>query len=129
MKWRFAEMFGAVLGCVLALSVSPVVAQDLEMLALSAPQSGCNLGSNEAVRVRLLNHGPTLPAGTSFLILYTVSNGSPASNDLVTLTEPLLTNNSIELQFSAPANLSAPGSYTSWVTSTPRTIRSMRPWW
>ncbi len=107
-----AHVARVLLACTLTVLLSSAWAQDLEMQVLSAPQSGCSLSANEPVRIRLLNHGPTLPAGTSFLVMYTVSNGSAASNDLVTLSEALLTNNSVEFQFTNPANLSAPGSYS-----------------
>jgi hypothetical protein len=96
------------------LSSSHLLAQDLA-LALPAgeilqPVSGCSLGSNENVSIRIFNFGTALPAGSLFTVSYTINSGAPVS-ELVQLTSPLLSHSSFNYTFTLQTNLSAPGNY------------------
>ncbi len=85
-------------------------AQDLELIAVLAPVSGCALGNSEPVSMRVINHGPTLPAGTSFQVLYWIDGGG-AVNGMVTLDYALSTNSTLNYSFVTTADLSVPGDY------------------
>lgn len=93
--------------CAMANSLQ---AQDLELIAVSEPVSGCALGNSEPVSMRVVNHGPTLAAGTSFQVLYWIDGGS-AVNGLVTLDNALPTNSTLDYSFVTTADLSVPGEY------------------
>lgn len=91
--------------------LTPAAAQnDLSVVALTQPVSGCALTPTEIVSIRIFNYGNTLPAATSFFVAYTV-DGGPQNTELVVLGASLLTNSSLTYTFTTQANLSAPGSY------------------
>ncbi len=97
---------------VLAASVAATTlqAQDLELIAVSEPVSGCALGNSEPVSMRVINHGPTLPAGTSFQVMYWIDGGG-AVNGMVTLDNALPTNSTLNYSFVTTTDLSVPGEY------------------
>jgi hypothetical protein len=92
----------------------PILAQDLALALpggdILQPVSGCSLGSNENVTIRIFNFGPDLPAGSLFTVGYSINGGSPV-NELVVLSSSLLSHSSFTYTFVTPANLSAPGNY------------------
>lgn len=85
--------------------------QDLSVIAITAPTSGCALTATENVTIRIFNYGPTLPAASTFNVSYTINAGGPVT-ELVTLAAPLLTNSTLNYTFTTQANLSVAGSYT-----------------
>lgn len=85
--------------------------QDLSVIAINAPVSGCALTSTENVTIRLFNFGASLPAGTTFNVSYTINAGAPVT-ELVTLGSTLLTNSTLNYTFATQANLSVAGTYT-----------------
>src|SRR5689334_16132594 len=87
------------------------LAQDLSTVAITSPQSGCALTATENVTVWLFNYGPTLTAGSSFNVTYSINAGPPMS-EMVVLGANLLTNSRFAYTFATQANLSFPGSYT-----------------
>lgn len=95
---------------VLFLSVT-AFAQDLSVIAITEPVSGCALTANESVTIRIFNFGPNLPAGTSFNVSYTINAGGPVTENVV-LGSTLLTNSTLNYTFITPADLSIAGTYT-----------------
>jgi hypothetical protein len=90
--------------------IGPASAQDLSVVQIVSPQSGCALGANENVVVNVRNFGPNLPAGASFAVSYTINAGSPVTENVV-LAAPLLSNSMFGYGFTTAANLSTPGTY------------------
>ncbi|MCU0434908.1 MAG: gliding motility-associated C-terminal domain-containing protein [Bacteroidia bacterium] len=101
---QIATLFAA-----LMLTVS-AFAQDLSVINIISPVSGCALTANENVTIRIFNFGPNLPAGTTFNVSYTINAGAPVT-ELVTLSSVLLTNSTRNYTFTTQANLTTPGSY------------------
>src|SRR5215210_3268709 len=95
---------------VLCLSIAGF-SQDLSVIAITAPVSGCALTATENVTIRIFNFGPNLPAGSTFNVSYTINAGPPVT-EMVTLGATLLTNSTMNYTFTTLANLSVPGSYT-----------------
>jgi gliding motility-associated-like protein len=89
--------------------------QDLALASpsglIQSPVSGCGLTSTETVTVRVFNFGPTLVAGNTFNVSYTI-NGGAAVTETVTLTGNFTTNSTFTYNFTTLANLSAAGTYT-----------------
>lgn len=102
---RLVALIGLSVAC-----AAPVQAQDLAISSVLQPVSGCALSNAENVTMRIFNYGPTLSAGTSILVAYTINGGSN-NNDTVTLASSLLSNSYLDFTFTAQANLSAAGSY------------------
>jgi hypothetical protein len=84
---------------------------DLSVISISAPASGCSLTATENVTIRIFNYGSTLPAATSFNVSYTINGGGPVIA-LATLASPLTSNSTLNYTFAIQANLSTPGAYT-----------------
>lgn len=99
----------SVLGLLLSWG-APVHAQDLALSAIVQPNSGCALSNAEPVSIRILNYGPTLPAGAAFLVAYWIDGGSSV-NDTVTLSSNFQSNTSLVHTFAVPADLSSPGTH------------------
>lgn len=102
---QIATLFAA-----LMLSFS-ALAQDLSVINIISPVSGCALTANENVTIRIFNFGPNLPAGTTFNVSYTINAGTPVT-ELVTLSSVLLTNSTLNYTFTTQANLTTPGVYS-----------------
>ncbi len=85
--------------------------QDISVTAITQPVSGCALTSTENVTIRMFNFGPTLLAGSSFNVSYTINAGAPVT-ELLTLGSNVLTNSTFNYTFTTQANLSVPGTYT-----------------
>lgn len=102
---QIATLFVAVLLSVFAQ------AQDLSVINITSPASGCALTSTETVTIRLFNFGPNLPAGTTFNVSYTINAGAPVV-ETVTLASTLLTNSTLNYSFTTLANLSTAGVYS-----------------
>lgn len=95
----------------LAGTIGHAAAQDLSVVAITAPQGGCALGSSENVTIRLFNYDASLPAGTAFNVAYTINAGAPVT-EMVVLGSSLLRNSAFTYTFTTPADLSIPGMYT-----------------
>ncbi|MBL8298362.1 MAG: hypothetical protein JNN30_08450 [Rhodanobacteraceae bacterium] len=93
------------------------IAQDIGVTAITAPVGGCALTANESVTIVLYNYGPTLTAGSSFNVWYSINAGAPVP-EMLTLASNLLTNSRLAYTFTTQANLSTPGSYTFDATAT-----------
>jgi len=90
----------------------PAYAQnDLAVVDILAPNSGCGLSATENVSIRIFNYGSTLPAATTFNASYTINAGMHVI-EMITLPNPLTSNSAFNYTFVTQANLSVPGSYT-----------------
>ena len=85
-------------------------AQDLSVVTVLAPGSGCALGHDENVVIRLFNYGMPLPAGTTFSVAYAINAGTPVFESVV-LGTSLLTDSTFTYTFTTQANLAIPGTY------------------
>lgn len=92
------------------------LAQDVSVIAITAPVSGCSLTATENVTIRIFNYGSTLAAGTSFNVSYTINAGAPVT-ELLTLGSNFLTSSTLNYTFTTQANLSTPGSYAFTATT------------
>ncbi|MCK6648789.1 MAG: hypothetical protein L6Q66_03950, partial [Bacteroidia bacterium] len=72
--------------------------QDVSVTAITQPVSGCALTATENVTIRMFNFGPTLTAGTSFNVSYTINAGAPVT-ELLTLGSNVLTNSTFTYTF------------------------------
>ncbi|HTF02907.1 MAG TPA: hypothetical protein VK826_02745, partial [Bacteroidia bacterium] len=96
---------------VLCLSLTGFSQNDLSVIAITSPVSGCAMTATENVTIRIFNFGNTLPAATNFNVSYTINAGVPVTQ-MVTLGSPLLSNSTFTFTFTTQANLSVPGVYT-----------------
>jgi hypothetical protein len=96
----------------LLAGLAPAGAQnDIAVVAMAQPVSGCALTATENVTLRIFNYGVTLPAATQFFVAYTI-NAGPQTVETVTLGSSLLSNSTLTYTFVTQANLTVPGSYT-----------------
>jgi hypothetical protein len=103
----------AIAGVVLLVLVSSgfptvVQAQDMSVVAILQPVSGCALGSAESVRIRVRNYGPTLPGGSIFTMAYSINGGAPVESTVL-MGNMVVPNGEFTHTFVTPADLSAPG--------------------
>jgi hypothetical protein len=87
-----------------------VLAQDMSVVTVLRPTSGCGLTSTESIHVRVRNYGPTLPAGSMFNMSYSIDSG-PQVGGGVMIGNMLVPNGEFTHAFGTPADLSAPGIY------------------
>lgn len=102
--------------CLLLLALLSLTshAQDIALLRLLTPQSGCELGS-QTVSVQAYNYGALLGAGTQFLGLYVLDGGS-SQNQAFTLDTPWEPMTARVLTFTVPGNFAAPGNHSLMVS-------------
>jgi len=93
------------------LSFTVRAQNDVSVIAITVPVSGCALTATENVTLRIFNYGPNLPAATTIPVSYVINAGAPV-NEIITLGSTLLTNSTLNYTFSTQANLSVPGTYT-----------------
>jgi hypothetical protein len=87
-----------------------VLAQDMSVVAILQPTSGCALTAEERISVRVRNYGPTLPGGSTFTMSYTINNGAPVGGGVL-MGNMVVPNGEFTHHFVTPADLSAPGIY------------------
>jgi len=85
-------------------------AQDVAVISITAPTSGCNLTATENVVVRIFNYGPTDLSGMAIPVSYTL-NGGAAVNEVANFPS-FLANSTATYTFTTKANLSAAGTHT-----------------
>ncbi|MGZ4116720.1 MAG: T9SS type B sorting domain-containing protein [Bacteroidia bacterium] len=84
---------------------------DVSVIAITAPVSGCSLTSTETVTVNVKNIGTTDLSGVPFNLSYTINAGAPVTDASVSF--PFFApNTTVSYSFIVPADLSVPGSYT-----------------
>jgi hypothetical protein len=91
-------------------ALCPALAQDMSVVAILQPTSGCALTAAENIRIRVRNYGPTLPGASIFDMSYSI-NGGPAVGGLVFMGNMVVPNGEFSHTFATPADLSAPGIY------------------
>ena len=93
------------------------LAQDVSVIAITAPVSGCSLSATSSVTINVKNVGLTDLSGIPFDLSYTI-NGGPAVSNLGVSFPFFTPNTTVSYTFTATANLSVPGSYTFTAFST-----------
>ncbi|HEX8514607.1 MAG TPA: gliding motility-associated C-terminal domain-containing protein [Bacteroidia bacterium] len=86
-------------------------AQDVSVIAITAPLSGCSLSSASAVTISVKNVGLTDLSGVPFDLSYTINAGAAVTDPLVSFPS-FAPNTTASYTFTTPANLSAAGNYT-----------------
>ena len=94
----------------LSLLAGKMHAQDVAVIATSAPVSGCNLSATENVVIRIFNYGPTDLSGMAIPVSYTI-NGGAAVNEVANFVS-FLPNSTATYIFATVADLSVAGTYT-----------------
>jgi hypothetical protein len=89
---------------------SALAQQDVSIAMMTQPLSGCSLSTEAIVKLHMFNHGDALPAGSIVELSYAI-NGGNAVRETLTLDKTLLQDSAIAHEFSARADLSAPGTY------------------
>ncbi|MEO7310042.1 MAG: CARDB domain-containing protein [Chitinophagaceae bacterium] len=83
-------------------TVTPPLANDLQMVSLLSPVSGCSLGASSNITVRIKNLGTTTASG--FNVSYQVNDG-------IAITEPInatiAAGQTLDYTFGSPANFTA----------------------
>ena len=93
------------------------LAQDVSVIAITAPVSGCSLTAAETVTISVKNVGLTDLSGTPFNLSYTINAGAPVTDVGVSFAF-FPSNTTVSYSFVVPANLSVPGVYTFTAFST-----------
>lgn len=88
------------------ISIDLPPAVDMGVIAVTAPVSGCVLGTQEQVSVRLSNFGSA--AQTNFPVSYSVNGATPVVETYQGTVNP---GDTVQFTFATRADLSLPGSY------------------
>jgi gliding motility-associated-like protein len=92
------------------------LAQDVSVIAITAPVTGCSLSATSSVTINVKNVGLTDLSGTAFNVSYTINAGPPVTEPV---SFPFFTpNTTVSYTFVTTANLSVAGSYTFTAYST-----------
>lgn len=94
------------------------LAQDVSVIAITAPVSGCSLSATSSVTINVKNVGLTDLTGTTFDLSYTINGGPPVTETVVGGFTPFAPNTTVSYTFTTTANLSVPGTYTFTAYST-----------
>lgn len=86
------------------------VSQDVSVINMTAPVSGCALTATEQVVIRIFNYGPSDLSGVNIPVSYTL-NGGPAVNETAVFPS-FLANSTATYTFTTTANLSSANTYT-----------------
>ncbi|HEY0029620.1 MAG TPA: gliding motility-associated C-terminal domain-containing protein [Bacteroidia bacterium] len=93
------------------------LAQDISVIAITAPVSGCSLSATSSVTVNVKNVGLTDLSGTPFDLSYTINGGAPITD--VGVTIPFFApNTTVSYTFTTTTDLSVAGTYTFTAFST-----------
>src|ERR1700741_4340827 len=95
---------------------SLLTGQDIGVVSITSPVSGCSLTAAENVVVRIFNFGSNM-SGVPFNVSYTINGGAPVT-DMGVVFPSFLTNSTVTYTVSVPANLSVPGTYTLTASAT-----------
>jgi parallel beta-helix repeat protein len=88
------------------ISIDLPPAVDMGVIAVTAPVSGCVLGTQEQVTVRLSNFGSA--SQSNFPVSYSVNGATPVVETYVGTVNP---GDTVQFTFATRADLSLPGSY------------------
>ncbi len=87
------------------------LAQDVSVIAITAPVSGCSLSAVSSVTINVKNVGLTDLSGVPFDLSYTINAGPPVTDFAVSFAS-FASNTTVSYTFLTTANLSVPGAYT-----------------
>ncbi|MBL0328752.1 MAG: gliding motility-associated C-terminal domain-containing protein [Bacteroidetes bacterium] len=93
------------------------LAQDVSVIAITAPVSGCSLSATSSVTISVRNVGLTDLSGVPFDLSYTIDAGAPVT-DLGVSFASFASNTTVSYTFTVPADLSLPATYTFTAFST-----------
>jgi gliding motility-associated-like protein len=93
------------------------LAQDVSVIAITAPVSGCSLSAASAVTISVKNVGLTDLSGVPFDLSYTI-NAAPPVTDAAVSFASFAPNTTVSYTFLTPADLSVAGTYTFTAYST-----------
>ncbi|MFN3528727.1 MAG: GEVED domain-containing protein [Bacteroidia bacterium] len=79
---------------------------DMGVYAITAPKSGCGLTGSDTVSIRVVNFGTT--SSNDIPVAYQVNGGTPIID---TIFATVLPNDTVNFNFTVPANLATPGNY------------------
>ena len=94
--------------CLLVFVTGSSIAQDIGVINISSPTTGCNLSNAEAVTVQIFNYGTNI--NSNFNVSYRINNGAIVT-ETVNLISPYTSGSTYTYTFSTPANLSIPGDF------------------
>ena len=89
-------------------SATLIKAQDIGVINISSPASGCSLSVNSNVVVQIFNFGPAI--NTNIDVSYRINGGAPVTETIIIFSS-FLSSSVYSYTFSTKANLSAPGTY------------------
>ncbi len=84
-------------------------AQDVSVIAITAPTSGCSLSATSSVTIKIFNYGPNITIASPFNVTYTV-NGVLTATEVVSAN--ILTNSTYIYTFTTTVDLSVANTYT-----------------
>lgn len=106
---RLGILLSLLTGCWLATTAS---AQDLTVIDILGPVSGCQLGSAETVSIRVQNQGAMVPGGSIFRLSFKIGN-QPVQEEVIFRGNTVPSMGTFTHHFSTvAANVSAEGVYT-----------------
>src|SRR5690606_19807808 len=88
-----------------AIEFSPAQ-NDIGIVAILSPRTGCGLGSADTVVVSLTNGG--LADQVNFQLSYVFNNGTPVT---ATYSDTLFAGTTVSYSFATPINVGTPGQY------------------
>lgn len=86
-------------------------ANDLGVIGIVHPASGCMLSATETVRIRFRNFGPNLPGGSIIRMAFSVDGGPEVSEGVLFGNGPRANTSSDYVFVNFTADLSAPGDH------------------
>ncbi|MCX6352789.1 MAG: M4 family metallopeptidase [Bacteroidetes bacterium] len=83
------------------------ITNDVAIIAIDSPNTGCGLGKKESVKIKIKNAGSTIQYVTP--VAYQINGGSIIRDTSYT---PLFANDEVEFTFGTPADFSSVGTYS-----------------
>ncbi|MCH8318361.1 MAG: hypothetical protein IIA88_07665, partial [Bacteroidetes bacterium] len=97
------------IGCIdsVSVTITEPPANDVGVIALDAPTTGCGLSASDIVTIRVMNFGSVIQIGVP--VSFSLDGGPPVNE---TITVPILPCDTVTYTFAATADLSTPGIHT-----------------
>ncbi len=89
------------------ISYTPAYSNNLTLSNWVYPQTGTSASSSMPISIKVSNIGSASQSG--YTIKYSINNGASYNSQVISAT--LVAGNSVNLTFTTPANMSAPGTY------------------
>ena len=96
-----------------SVTITEPPANDVGVIAIDAPTTGCGLSASDTVTIRVMNFGSVTQIGVP--VSYSLDGGPPVNE---TIAVPILPCDTVTYTFAATADLSTPGIHTfdAWTT-------------